>query len=68
MNDEREEQLPTDAGEGLPEDGPPGTGVDPKEHPENETPDPDAPKISTPEDGDPDQATGNPKAAGGDGP
>jgi hypothetical protein len=66
MNDEREQPPPTDVGEGLPEDGPPETGIDPKEHPENEIPDADAPGTSTSEDGDPDQATGNPKAAGGD--
>jgi hypothetical protein len=66
MSEEREEQPPTDVGEGLPEDGPPGTGIDPQEHPENEVPDPDGAATSKAEDGDPGQATGNPKAAGGD--
>jgi hypothetical protein len=58
------EERPTDVGEGLPEDGLPGTGVDPKKHPENDAADADAPDTTTPEDGDPGQATGNPKAAG----
>jgi hypothetical protein len=59
------EELPTDVGEGYPEDAPPGTGIDPQEHAENE--------LSTEQsaaganrDGDPGQATGNPKAAGAD--
>jgi len=61
------EQPPTDAGPGLPEDGQPGTGIDPQEHAENEV-DPDhAPRTSTSHDSDPAKATGNPKAAGGDG-
>ena len=59
------EKRPTDVGEGYPEDSPPGTGIDPQEHPENEIPDGDAPDTDAPEDGDPGQATGNPKAAGG---
>ncbi len=58
------EQQPTDAGAGYPEDGQPGTGMDPKEHAENEVPDPTQPKDG--EDGDPGQATGNPRAAGAD--
>ena len=61
---EREEQ-PTDVGAGYPEDSQPGTGIDPKEHPENEIADDEAPDTDAPEDGDPGQATGNPKAAGG---
>jgi hypothetical protein len=60
---EREEQ-PTDAGEGYPEDSQPDTGIDPEQHPENEIPDGDAPDTSAAEDGEPGQATGNPKAAG----
>jgi hypothetical protein len=59
------EQPPTDAGEGYPEDSQPGTGIDPKKHPENEIPDGDAPDGHAPEDGQPGQATGNPQAAGG---
>jgi hypothetical protein len=62
-----QEQPPTDAGAGLPEDGPPGTGIDPREHAENTVGDDDAPDTSAPEDGDPGQATGNPRAAGSDG-
>lgn len=57
------EQPATDVGEGYPEDGQPGTGIDPKDHAENEI-------ASTghreSRDGDPGQATGNPKAAGAD--
>jgi hypothetical protein len=63
MNEEREEP-PTDAGEGYPEDNQPGTGIDPKEHPENEVTGDDAPDTSSAEDGDPGQATGNRRAAG----
>jgi hypothetical protein len=55
-----------DAGQGYPEDGQPGTGIDPQAHPENDAaPDDEAPQTSTDEDGEPSQATGNPKAAGG---
>jgi hypothetical protein len=61
---ERDEQ-PTDVGAGYPEDSQPGTGIDPKDHAENEIPDADAPKTDAREDGSPGQATGNPKAAGG---
>jgi hypothetical protein len=61
-----DEQPPTEAGAGYPEDSPPGTGIDPREHPENEVADDDAPDTSAPEDGGPGQATGNPRAAGGD--
>ncbi len=56
-----------DSGAGYPEEGRPGTGVDPREHPENEAP-PDAaptPATSTDDDADPSRATGNPRAAGG---
>ena len=60
---EREER-PTDVGEGYPEESQPGTGIDPKEHPENDIPDGDAPDTHPASDGDPGQATGNPKAAG----
>jgi hypothetical protein len=57
------EQPPTDAGAGYPEDGQPGTGIDPRDHAENEV----ATTGGRPDsDGDPGQATGNPKAAGSD--
>jgi hypothetical protein len=59
------EQQPTDAGEGYPEDGQPGTGIDPAEHAENEVAG-NAPDANQRDDGDPGQATGNPKAAGAD--
>jgi hypothetical protein len=63
---ETSEDPPTDSGAGYPEDGGPGTGVDPKKHAENENADADAaPQTSAPQDGDPGQATGNPRAAGG---
>jgi hypothetical protein len=55
-----------DAGEGYPEEGRPGTGIDPRDHPEEDVAEADdAPRTSTEEDGDPDQATGNRRAAGG---
>ncbi len=64
---ERHDEPPTDSGEGLPEDGGPGTGIDPRAHPENEAAGADAPSAAAaPEDGDPGQATGNPRAAGAD--
>jgi len=62
-DDERRED---DTGLGYPEQEPSGGGMPAGEHAENEaTPDSGAPKTSTDEDGDPGQATGNPKAAGG---
>jgi hypothetical protein len=55
-----------DVGQGYPEEGEPGTGIDAREHAEDElTPDHDAPQTSTDDDGDPSQATGNRDAAGG---
>jgi hypothetical protein len=57
------EQPPTDAGAGYPEEGQPGTGIDPKQHAENEVVDHSG---REPGDGDPGQATGNPRAAGAD--
>ncbi len=59
------EEPPTDVGEGYPEEGQPGTGMDPEEHAENEVPSGD--DRDRGEDGDPGQATGNPRAAGADG-
>ncbi len=56
-----------DTGQGYPEEGQPGTGIDAREHAENDaTPEHDAPETSSQEDGDAGQATGNPNAAGGD--
>jgi hypothetical protein len=57
---------PTDAGAGYPEDSQPGTGIDPKDHAENQIGGDDAPETRAPEDGDAGQATGNPRAAGSD--
>jgi hypothetical protein len=59
------EQPPTDVGAGYPEDSQPGTGIDPREHAENKLPDTDAPDNKPRRDGEPSEATGNPKAAGG---
>jgi len=61
-----DEERQRDTGLGYPEEEPSGGGMPADEHSENEAaPDPDAPQTSTDEDGDPGQATGNPKAAGG---
>jgi len=60
------EQPATDVGAGLPEDAPAGMGIDPAEHAENDAGCADAPDTTSSEDGDPGQATGNPKAAGAD--
>jgi hypothetical protein len=55
-----------DTGQGYPEQGQPGSGIDAREHAEDDvTPEHDAPQTSADEDGDPSQATGNPDAAGG---
>lgn len=57
----------TTTGQGYPEEQPPGAGIDAREHPEDDvTDDSDAPTTSPARDGDPGQATGNPKAAGGE--
>ena len=58
------EQEPTSVGAGLPEDAPPGMGMDPAEHSENDIEGDDAPQTSRAQDGDPGQATGNTHAAG----
>ncbi|MEJ7796945.1 MAG: hypothetical protein WKF42_00500 [Solirubrobacteraceae bacterium] len=56
-----------DSGLGYPEDGQAGDGIDPREHAEEDvSPEHDAPRTSTHQDGGPSQATGNPNAAGGD--
>lgn len=55
------ERPPTDVGEGYPEDGQPGTGIDPKDHAENTIAGTGGRADG---DGDPGKATGNPKAAG----
>lgn len=53
-------------GQGYPEENQPGTGIDARDHAEDDvTPDGDAPETSPAQDGDPSQATGNPNAAGG---
>jgi hypothetical protein len=64
---EQHQQPPTDAGAGYPEDSQPGTGIDPRDHAENEIGGgDDAPDTRAQQDGDAGQATGNPRAAGGD--
>ena len=53
-------------GQGYPEEQPPGAGIDARDHPEDDVADgDDAPGTSPDRDGDPGQATGNPRAAGG---
>lgn len=53
-------------GQGYPEEGQPGTGIDARDHAEDDvTPDHDAPDTHPEQDGDASQATGNPHAAGG---
>ena len=53
-------------GQGYPEESQPGTGIDARDHAEDDvTPDHDAPDAHPEQDGDPSQATGNPHAAGG---
>jgi hypothetical protein len=54
-------------GQGYPEEQPAGAGIDAHDHPEDDVADgDDAPSTSSSRDGDAGQATGNPKAAGGD--
>lgn len=60
-----EESRERDVGQGYPEEAPPGTGIDAREHPEQDIGADDAPDTSKPEDSDPGEATGNPRAAGG---
>lgn len=68
-DDEKHDPPPaTDTtGQGYPEESQPGTGIDARDHAEDDvTPDADDAPQSKPErDGDPSQATGNPNAAGG---
>lgn len=61
------EKPATDVAPGLPEDGQPGTGMNPREHAENEVDEDHAPHTTTSQDSDPSKATGNPNAAGADG-
>jgi len=60
-----DEPRDRDVGQGYPEEAPPGTGIDAREHPEQDIGADDAPDTSKPEDADPGKATGNPRAAGG---
>jgi hypothetical protein len=65
-DDEDTERQAETTGQGYPEEGQPGMGIDAREHAEDDvTPDDDAPEKSPDRDSDPSQATGNPKAAGG---
>ncbi|HEV2058121.1 MAG TPA: hypothetical protein VGR11_02110 [Solirubrobacteraceae bacterium] len=53
-------------GQGYPEEQPAGTGIDARDHPEDDVTDVgEAPRTSRERDGDAGQATGNPRAAGG---
>lgn len=57
----------TTTGQGYPEEQQAGAGIDARDHPEDDVVDADdAPKTSSRRDGDPGQATGNPRAAGGE--
>ena len=57
----------TTTGQGYPEEQPAGAGIDARDHPEDAVVDgDDAPSTSPRRDGDAGQATGNPKAAGGE--
>jgi hypothetical protein len=71
--DERDDQaMPTDdprgtsTGGGYPEESPEEVtgGGDKDDGPERDVDNPDAPSVSSPEESDPGQATGNPGAAG----
>jgi hypothetical protein len=65
-HDEDTERQEATTGQGYPEEGQPGMGIDAREHAEDDvTPDDDAPEKSPDQDSDPSHATGNPKAAGG---
>jgi hypothetical protein len=65
-HDEDTERQEETTGQGYPEEGQPGMGIDAHDHAEDDvTPDDDAPETSAEQDGDPSQATGNPRAAGG---
>ncbi len=61
-----EQPPPKDSGAGYPEDAPEGMGVEPTEHAENQAAGKPSPQANPEKDGDPGQATGNPKAAGAD--
>ena len=57
----------TTTGQGYPEEQPAGAGIDAHDHPEDDVTDAgDAPSTSSGRDGDAGQATGNPRAAGGE--
>ena len=64
--DNRRPPAPDTTGQGYPEEGQPGTGIDAHEHAEDDVaPDAEAPETSPPRDSEPSKATGNPHAAGG---
>jgi hypothetical protein len=72
MTHEHEEHDPPGGadttGQGYPEENQPGTGIDARDHAEDDVTPPDsknAPETHPAKDGDPSQATGNPNAAGG---
>lgn len=53
-------------GQGYPEESQPGTGIDARDHAEDEvTPEHEAPESGPERDSEPSKATGNPNAAGG---
>ena len=66
MNDDERTTGDKTTGQGYPEEQPAGAGIDARDHPEDDVTDADdAPSTSPERDGDPGQATGNPRAAGG---
>jgi hypothetical protein len=54
-----------DAGQALPEDNQPGMGIDARDHVENDAVPDETHDQRSDRDGEPSQATGNPRAAGG---
>jgi hypothetical protein len=61
----RDRDRDRDVGQGYPEEAPPGTGIDARDHAEQEIDGNDAADTTKPADSDPGAATGNPRAAGG---
>ena len=72
MDEREDEAIPTDdprgtsTGGGYPEESPGEVAGGGDEHagPERDVDSPDAPDVSSPQESDPEQATGNPGAAG----
>jgi len=69
--DRDDEPVASDVGQGYPEENQPGAGAgahtQQRDDDQSDGGGSDSARTSTAEDGDPGQATGNPRAAGGDG-